>query len=91
MGALALVPATGFLIIYFGGYRKKGRETFNQEIWWDHLRPVHAILYLTFAYLAFNKSSESYKPLLADVMLGLVSFLHYHYSAGNFKKLVQLN
>ena len=52
------------------------------------MRPVHAILYLTFAYLAFKKSKESYKPLLLDVILGLLSFLHYHYYAGNFKKLI---
>ena len=88
LGALAVIPAMGFLIIYFGGYRKTGGETFNQKIWWDYMRPVHAILYLTFAYLAFKKSSESYKPLLLDVILGLLSFLHYHYTAGNFKKLL---
>ena len=26
LGALAVIPATGFLIIYFGGYRKTGVE-----------------------------------------------------------------
>jgi|TARA_B110000037_G_C16980283_1_gene448694 hypothetical protein len=88
LGFLALIPASGFLYIYFKGYRKKGGETFGQKIWWNHLRPVHALLYLIFAYLAINKNKNSYMPLLLDVILGLVSFLLYHYKSNNFKKLL---
>ena len=87
LGLLALIPATGFLYIYLGGYRKKGGETFGQKIWWNNLRPIHSILYLIFAYLAINKSNHSYKPLLLDVIIGLISFLFYHYRSNNFSKL----
>ena len=80
LGLLALLPAFGFLIIYFGGYRKTGGETFGQKIWWNNLRPIHAMLYLTFAYLAINRSKYSYKPLLIDVIIGLSAFLYYHFS-----------
>jgi len=85
LGLLALLPAFGFLIIYFGGYRKTGGETFGQKIWWNNLRPIHAILYLIFAYLAINKSKDSYKPLLIDIIIGLLGFLFYHNN--NFSKL----
>jgi len=88
LGALSIIPAIGFIYIYLGGYRRKGGETFGQKIWWNNLRPVHAILYLTFAYLAINKSSQSYKPLLIDVLIGLLSFLIYHYTIGSFSKLI---
>lgn len=88
LGALSIIPAIGFIYIYLGGYRRKGGETFGQKIWWNNLRPVHAILYLTFAYLAINKSSQSYKPLLIDVLIGLLSFLIYHYTVGSFSKLI---
>jgi len=87
LGMLSIFPAIGFIYIYLGGYRKTGGETFGQKIWWNNLRPVHAILYLTFAYLAINKSSQSYKPLLIDVLVGLLSFLIYHYTIGSFSKL----
>ena len=86
LGMLAIIPACGFIYIYFGGYRKKGGETFGQKIWWNNLRPIHAILYLTFAYLAIKKSKHSYKPLLIDVIIGLVSFLIYHWSVDSFSK-----
>ena len=86
-GILAILPAVGFLYIYFGNYRKKGGETFGQKIWWNHLRPIHALFYLTFAYLAIKKSPHSYKLLLIDVILGLLSFLMYHYSVDSFSKL----
>jgi len=88
LGLLALLPATGFLIIYFGGYRKTGGETFGQKIWWNYLRPVHAILYYTFAWLALNKNTYAFVPLLVDVVIGLIAFLFYHYSVNSFAKLI---
>jgi len=88
LGLLALLPATGFLIIYFGGYRKTGGETFGQKIWWNYLRPVHATLYYAFAWLALNKNRYAFVPLLADVTIGLMAFLFYHYSVNSFAKLI---
>lgn len=87
LGYLALLIGFGFFYIYLFNKRKTGGETFGQKIWWNNLRPIHSFLYLTFAYLAINKSKTSYIPLLIDVILGLVSFLIYHKSVGSFKKL----
>ena len=87
LGYIAIIPAIGFLIIYFGGYRKFGPETLGKKIWWNDLRPIHALLYLMFAYLAINKKSESYIPLLIDVIIGLIAFLYFHYTDGSFNKL----
>ena len=78
LGLLALLPVFGFLYFYFIGNRKKG--ALGQKIWWNNLRPIHAMLYLTFAYLAINRSKDSYKPLLIDVIIGLSAFLYYHFS-----------
>lgn len=75
----ALAIGLGFLYIYFTGSRKTGREVFGEKIWWNHLRPVHGMLYLVFAYLAFVQNSYAYVPLLIDVIAGLVAFLHYHF------------
>ena len=87
LGILSLLPAIGFTIIYFGNYRKTGMETFGKKIWWNNLRPVHALLYFLFAYLAINKSDISYIPLFVDVMIGLISFIIYHYHVGSFALL----
>jgi len=77
MGALALVIALGFIIIYFGGLRKTGPETMGQDIWWDSLRPVHALLYTTFAYYAFKKNSDAASLVLGiDVALGAAAWIH---------------
>ena len=88
LGYLAIIPAIGFAYIFIFGKRKKGGETFGQKIWWNHLRPVHSFMFALFAYLAINKNADSYLVLLGDVFIGLVSFLHYHYSVGSFSKLV---
>ena len=86
-GYIALVPAIGFLTIYFFNLRKTGQEVFGDKIWWNNIRPIHGILYLLFAYLAINKNKDSWKILLIDVIIGLTMFIKYHYSLGHFKYL----
>ena len=85
LGYLALVPAIGFIYIYLTGTRQTGPETLGDKIWWNDLRPVHACLYLLFAYNAIIGNTHSWIYLLADVLIGLISFLIYHYVKGDFK------
>lgn len=89
MGKLALIPMIGFFYIYFTNSRKTGNEVFGDKIWWNDLRPVHGILYGTFAYMAINNNQNSWMALLLDVILGLGGFLHFHYNEGNFSKLLE--
>ena len=88
LGYLAILPAIGFAYIYIFGKRKTGGETFGQKIWWNNLRPLHSIIYFIFAYLALKKSNNAYIPLLLDVIIGLISFVIYHYSVDSFRKLI---
>ncbi len=87
LGYLALLPAIGFVYIYLTGSRQVGAEVFGEKIWWNNLRPIHAILYLLFAYNAINGNKMAYQYLLFDVIFGLVSFLVYHYNKGDFEKV----
>ena len=88
MGYIALLPAFGFLYIFFTKSRMTGLETMGDEIWWNNLRPIHSFLYLLFAYYAINGNKQSWKILLLDVVIGLISFLIYHKNANNFDKLI---
>ena len=78
LGYLAILPAIGFMYIYLTGSRKQGPEVFGKKIWWNDLRPIHSMLYFLFAYYAIQKNKNSYKFLLADVILGLIAFTMYH-------------
>jgi hypothetical protein len=78
MGYLALLPAIGFIYIYFSGSRKTGGEVFGDKIWWNHLRPVHALFYMLFSYNAIKGNKNAWVYLLMDVLFGLVSFLMHH-------------
>jgi len=83
MGGLALIPAIGFLYIYFFSARKTGPEVFGEKIWWNNMRLIHGLIYIAFAVFAIQKKHFAAKVLYFDVILGLVSFLLYHYNAGN--------
>lgn len=88
MGALALLPALGFIIIYFTGIRSTGAEVFGEKIWWNDLRIVHAMLYILFAIYAFQNKWFAWVPLGVDVVIGLTAFIIYHYLAGNMRRLL---
>jgi hypothetical protein len=88
MGYIALLPAIGFIYIFATGSRQTGAEVMGGKIWWNSLRPVHAILYLAFAYNAIKMHSYAWTFLLADVLLGVFSFLAHHYRAGDFAHLL---
>jgi hypothetical protein len=88
LGYLALLPAIGFIYIYLTGSRQTGAEVFGEKIWWNNLRPIHAILYLLFAYNAINGVKSAWIYLFIDVVIGLISFLVYHYKSGDFAKLI---
>lgn len=87
LGYLALLPAIGFMFIYLTGARKTGMETFGEKIWWNDLRPIHSILYFLFAYNAIIGNKNSWIYLLIDVIIGLTSFLIFHYYNGDFRLL----
>ena len=87
LGYLALLPSIGFFYIYLTKSRQTGAEVFGDKIWWNDLRPIHGLLYALFAYNAINKNSFSWVYLLIDVIIGLISFLIFHYYNGDFQKL----
>jgi len=90
LGYLALLPAIGFIYIYLTGTRKTGAEVFGEKIWWNNLRPIHSILYFLFSYNAIIGNKQSWRYLLVDVLIGLISFLIHHYTNGDILKLLRV-
>jgi hypothetical protein len=76
LGYLALLPALGFTYIFLTGSRQTGAEVFGEKIWWNYLRPVHALLYGLFACNAIMKNVNAWVYLLIDVFLGFSFTLH---------------
>jgi hypothetical protein len=87
MGYLYIFPAIGFFYLFLTGSRKTGTEVFGDKIWWNNLRPIHGLMYSLFAYNAINGNTRAWIYLLLDVIIGLVSFLIFHYSNNNFSRL----
>ena len=73
--------------MFASGNRKTGPEVFGGKIWWNNLRPIHSLLYFLFAYNAINGNRNAWQFLLADVIIGLISFLAFHYFNGDFSNM----
>ena len=78
LGAAALLPATCFLVIYAFGLRKTGAEVAGGRIWWNDLRPLHALLYYAFAALALRRHPYAWVPLALDVAVGAAAFARHY-------------
>ena len=79
LGYMALIPALGFTYIYITGSRQTGAEVFGEKIWWNNMRPIHSLIYFIFAYNAIQGNKQSWVYLMADVTIGLVAWLVYHF------------
>lgn len=73
MGAIAAVISVSFAAIYAFGLRTTGPEVFGERIWWNDLRPMHALLYGLFAHLALRGSPDAWTFLAADVVFGAIA------------------
>lgn len=81
MGYGAAIIAVGFATIYVFKLQRAGNVGgFGGQVWWDHLRPIHAMLYLVFAMLAIAQHESAYVPLLIDISVGVLSFFHHYYT-----------
>jgi hypothetical protein len=77
----AAAVGVGFLVIHAMGWRKSGPETSGRPIWWDHLRPVHGVLYLAAAVLvAAGHDRAAAAVLLGDAAVGVVATVRHHYT-----------
>ena len=74
LGVLALMISIGFMYIYLTGSRKTGIEVDGELIWWNDLRPIHSILYGTFAFMALNENPHAWKVLLLDTSIGFTAW-----------------
>ena len=77
------------MYIFLTGSRETGAEVFGEKIWWNNLRPLHSLLYFLFAYNAIIGNRNAWIYLLIDVVIGLISFLIFHYKNGDFSKLIK--
>jgi hypothetical protein len=84
MGYLSILPAIGFFYLFLSGSRKTGPEVFDDKIWWNDLRPIHGLIYFLFAYNAIKGNNFAWLYLLVDVIIGLISFLIFHYNNNDF-------
>ena len=66
LSLLTTIIGLGFLIIYFFDLRSNGHIGPEGRIWWNTVRPIHA-LYLLSVY-AYRGSQYAYLFLLADAM-----------------------
>lgn len=71
-----LLAALGLLYHYLNKKRKIG--AFNNIVWWDDLRPLHALLFISTSILLYIKNPYSYILPFTDTIIGLIMYLLNH-------------
>ena len=82
IGLISLIPAIGFLYIYIFGLRKTGPETLGDAIWWNDLRPIHALSLIIFSIMALQVSTakNAWIVLLIDTLIGAIAWGLHHFA-----------
>ena len=75
---LLVLPAIGFTSIYLLGLRQTGGEVFGDKIWWNSLRPFHALMYFGAATAVYLRRKNAYLLILLDTLVGLLAFCRFH-------------
>lgn len=83
VGYIALIPIFGFSYNFLSGTRTIG--AFGEKVWWNSLRPIHAILYSLFAISAINKNPHCWIILAIDIIISAIGFFIYHYIHNDHK------
>lgn len=69
--------ALGLFSLWYFDLRKNGIEA-SGEIWWNHLRPVHAFLWLVVGILLYSgKNTWASYVICVDVVLAVYARLVY--------------
>lgn len=76
MGAAAVMISIGFMYQFIVNPTNKG--AFGGESWWNDFRPLHSLIYLTFAIMAFAKPKYAYLVLLFDIIIGTGLFINHY-------------
>lgn len=77
ISAMYLVFGLGIGFLWLTKMRTSG--AFREKIWWDDLRPVHALTFLFVSYASFRgMRGWAWKMVVADVVISLVAFINKH-------------
>lgn len=67
----AIIISIGFSTIWLFDLRKTGAEA-GGKIWWNDIRPFHALMYALFAFLVlFYDDQHAWTVLFTDTLAGL--------------------
>jgi hypothetical protein len=83
LGFFAIYPVLYWFYTIFIAEKNSGLKVVNDLMWWNHLRPIHMLLWAFFAYLALSKNRMAYMVLLIDTVFGALAFFLHHWSEGN--------
>lgn len=75
---VTLIPAIGFLYLYFTNSRMNAPEG-NGITWWHSFRLLHGLLYLLTSYLIYTNDNRKALPLFLDTVIGLVLWINKYY------------
>lgn len=78
LAIFTLIAGIGFMIIYYGGYRKTAYEA-GGKVWWNKIRHIHGLLYLLFTISVFTNYGlkQPWKLLLTDVIIGTLFYVFH--------------
>lgn len=77
LSLIAIIIGIRFIYLYFYSPSLNQFEVLGIEsVWWNHMRPIHGLLYLSYGILTLYQVKNTWILLLVDVIIGIISTLY---------------
>lgn len=90
LGAIMLLPAIGIMTIYLFGSKTADSQLQwlgEEKVWWGAYRPLHGIIYFTFAIMAMKGDKNAWYAIVADAVVGSFLFIQNQVEKGTIDQL----
>ena len=77
LSLISIIVGFRFIYLYFNSPSLNQFENLGIEsVWWNYMRPIHGLLYLSYGILTLYHVKNTWIVLLVDVIIGIIATLY---------------
>lgn len=75
---IAICVAIIWILQYFDILFRRKKSIINNDVWWNHMRPFHSLMYIIFAVATIMRKRSGWKVLTFDSLVGVTRTILYY-------------
>ena len=77
LSLISIIIGGRFIYLYFNSPSFNNFQDLGIEsVWWNYMRPIHGLLYLSYGILTLLKVKNTWILLLVDLIIGIIATIY---------------